>query len=150
MDSADPAALIEFLAPYPVAVQELTLAARLTMLEMLWPVTEIWWDATQAVCSGFTYTESTNDNFVNLAIYANHVTLIFPWGIEHRDPEARLKGEGKRIRHLRLAGIETLHDPYVIDLIRQAQAIAKRPAKELEPAVIVKVMKGPKRRPKAI
>ncbi len=147
MEHSSPDALIEFLAPYPEHVQQLTLQGRRFLLERLSPVSEIFWDATQAVCSGFTYTHGTRDNFINLAVYPKHVTLIFPWGTRLDDPEQRLKGEGNRVRHIRLTGMETLEDPYVLGLIEQAQHQATRPPEPLEPITIVKIMNGPKRRP---
>jgi hypothetical protein len=142
------APLIEFLAPYPPEVQELALQGRKRLLELVGPASEIFWDATQAVCAGFTYTAKVSDNFVNLAVYPKHVTLIFPNGARQQDPEARLGGEGSRVRHIRLASIDTLSDPYVVDQIEQAKAIAPRPATPIDYVVHVKVMNGPKRRPK--
>ncbi len=145
----EPKELIEFLQPYPAHVREFALAGRLFLLEKLWPVTEIYYDAVQAVCSGFTYTGEVRDNFVNLAVYSNHVTLIFPFGAELSDPDGRLKGNGTRVRNLRLSGMETLHDPYILELIRQSSEIAPRPLDPVEPGVVVKVMKGNKKRPVA-
>jgi len=145
----DLTALQEFLAPYPPEVQQMALAARERLAELVGPATEHFWDATQAVCAGFTYTHETKHNFINIAVYAKHVTLIFPWGVRLTDPEKRLCGEGNQVRNIRLLSLDDLHDPYVIDLIRQAQAGAVRPAEPLEPITIVKVMKGPKRRPTA-
>lgn len=145
---ARPEALTRFLQPYPPEVQAVALEGRAFLLDLLEPASEIHWDACAAVCAGFTFTASTNDNFVNLAVYSDHVTLILPWGVRHEDPEGRLKGNGTRIRHIRLKGTDTLRDPYVVGQILQAQALAKRPPEPREPETIVKVMNGPKRRPK--
>ncbi len=147
MNPPEPTELIEFLAPYPHDVQELTLKGREFLYEMLFPVSEIFYDANSAVCAGFLYTESVRDSFVNLAVYSNHVTLIFQWGVNLVDPEGRLKGSGNQVRHIRLEGIKTLKDPYVMGLIQQASDQAKRPSGPFEPKTIVKVMKGNKRRP---
>ena len=143
----EPTKLIEFLAPYPPEVQRVTLAARLRLIEIIGPSSEIFWDATQAVCSGFCFTHNASDNFINLAVYAKHVTLIFPWGARLEDPEGRLKGEGSRVRNIRLIDLGLLEDPYVVRLIRDSIAMGKRPETELEPIQIVKVMQGAKRRP---
>jgi hypothetical protein len=145
----EPTELKEFLIPYPADIQELTLAGRMLFLKMLYPVSEIFYDANSAVCSGFTYTDKATGNFVNLAVFADHVTLIFPHGINLSDPGQRLKGEGNQVRHIRLAGLETLEDPYVVNLVLQASEQAVRPLEPLEPDTIVKHMKGVKRRPKA-
>lgn len=150
MAIGDATKLLEFLAPYPSEVQAVAMAARGTLWKLVEPANEIFWDATQAVCSGFTYTEKTTDCFVNLAVYPKHVTLIFSWGVNLVDSERRLKGEGSRVRNYRLADETTVDDPYVIDLIRQAQAAAKRPPEPMNPITIVKVMNGPKKRPRPI
>jgi len=145
----EPTALVEFLAPYPPEVQALTLAARLRLHELVGPASDLFFDATSAVCSGFSYTGQPRDNFVNLAVYAKHVTLIFPWGVRLADPEGRLKGEGKQVRNLRMLDLSTLDDPYVVELVRQSAEGAARPVGPVEPVVYVKVYEGPKRRPGA-
>ena len=145
----EPTELVEFLAPYPPDVQDLTLEARLRLHELVGPASDLFFDATSAVCSGFSYTGAPGDSFVNLAVYRDHVTLVFSWGVRLNDPQNRLKGEGNRVRHIRLRGIETLHDPYVMDLVHQAAAGAVRPPAPIEPIKYVKVYQGPKRRPQA-
>lgn len=147
MNPPDPTALIEFLAPYPPEVQQLTLKGRELLFAMLAPVSEIFYDANSAVCAGFLYTDSVRDSFVNFAVYSDHVTLIFQWGVNLDDPQGKLKGAGNQVRHIRLDGIETLQDPYVMGLIQQASNQAERPSEPFEPKTIVKVMKGNKRRP---
>lgn len=147
MNPPEPTALIEFLVPYPPDVQQLTLEGREFLYRMLAPVSEIFYDANSAVCAGFLYTDSVRDSFVNFAVYSDHVTLIFQWGVNLVDPEGRLKGSGNQVRHIRLEGIETLRDPYVVGLIRQASNQAKRPDGPCEPKTLIKIMKGNKRRP---
>jgi len=147
MHETELAELAKFLAPYPAEVQKLAMEGRQEFLKLFAPVSEVFWDATQAVCLAFTYTHKPRESFINFAVYADHVTLIFPWGVLLSDPVAKLRGEGSQVRNIRLTGIETLRDPYVLGLIRQAQDNAKRPDSPLEPIVIVKVMNGPKRRP---
>jgi len=145
--TAEEAKLLEFLAPYPPHVQELALMARIKALSMFDTPSEIFWDATQAVCIGVTHTHNPRECFFNFAVYANHVTMIFPWGVKHQDPEGRLRGEGNQVRNIRLTSFELLDDPYVVDQIRQAEALAARTTEPLSPIQIVKVMNGPKRRP---
>jgi hypothetical protein len=145
-----PEPLATFLAPYPPAVRDLFLAARALLLRHLKPAIELHIDATSAVCGSFGYTESMREAFVNLAAYADHVTLVFPWGVQLKDPKKRLRGSGNQVRHMRLDGLETLRDPYVLGMVDQAAARAPRPDGEaVRPAIVVKVYEGPKRRPKA-
>jgi hypothetical protein len=143
----EPTELIEFLAPYSPEIQSLTLEARSRLHEIVGPASDLFFDATTAVCSGFSYTGEPKHNFVNLAVYAKHVSLIFPWGVQLADPEGRLRGDGSRVRNLRLQSIETLRDPYVVGLVRQAAAKAVRPEHPITPTTFVKIYAGPKRRP---
>ena len=146
----DIAPLIGFLAPYPEEVQQLTLEGRAFLRDLLAPVSELWFDATSAVCTGFGYSASVRDSFVNLAVYSDHATLIFSRGVDLDDPESRLKGDGKQVRNIRLTnGMATLKEPYVLSLIQQAASRAVRQS-DFEPTVIVKVYEGPKRRPKPL
>lgn len=147
---SEPTELIEFLAPYPPEVQDLALDGRQYLFDLLSPVTELHYDATSAVCAGFCYSDKPSDNFVNLAVYSDHVTLIFAWGARLNDPEGRLKGEGNQVRNIRLKGMETLRDPYVLGLIEQASNNATQRSETFEPKRIVKVYQGAKRRPKPV
>ncbi|MBS1706769.1 MAG: hypothetical protein JST40_12935 [Armatimonadetes bacterium] len=139
--------LVEFLTPYPESVQELAIEARNRLQEIAGPANDLYFDATSAVSAGLSYTGHPRDNFINIAVYSKHVTLIFPFGARLTDPELRLKGEGKQIRNLRLDGIETLNDLYVVDLILQSVQFAARPPEPIAPPTFVKVYSGPKRRP---
>jgi hypothetical protein len=139
--------LERFLEPYPNGVQALVLEGRLLLLEMLAPVSEIFYDANSAVCSGFTHTGNVRDCFVNFAAYSDHVSLIFGFGATLNDPQGMLKGKGNQVRHIRLAGLESLQDPHVQSLILQAAETAAKPIEPIEPKITVKVMNGPKRRP---
>ena len=139
--------LLEFLSPYPDSVQQTALAARAKSLEMFDQPSETFWDATQAVCLAFMYSHNPRESFFNFAVFPNHVTMIFPWGVKHKDPENRLRGEGKQVRNIRLTTLELLDDPYVIDQIRQAEVMAVRTNPPVSPIQVVKIMQGPKRRP---
>ena len=150
MSYRKPVELIEFLQPYPAEVQDLTLQARIVLLDLLGPISEIFYDACSAVCSGFTHTGEVRDCFVNLAVYSDHVTLIFGFGATLLDPDRRMKGNGNQVRNIRLKGLETLSDPYVVSLVLQASELAPRPLEPIEPKVVVKTMKGTKRRPKPV
>lgn len=143
----EPTELIEFLTPYPANVQQLALDARLRLHELVGPASDLFFDATSAVCSGFSYTGLPKDNFINLAVYSAHVTLIFPFGARLDDPQKMLKGDGSRVRNIRLKGLETLSDPYVVGLVRQCVDSAVKPDLPIEPLKYVKVYQGPKRRP---
>lgn len=145
----EPKELIEFLAPYPPATQALLRGLRARILELLPPCIETVWDATNAVGVAYGFTERNADHFIHLPAYTKYVNLGFSFGTSLDDPEGRLKGTGARIRHLRMDRVEDLEDLYVQALIRQAVETAPRPAGEIEPRTIIRVMDGPKRRPKS-
>ncbi len=142
-----PQELIGFLACYPDDVRDLVLSGRELLLERYSPVKEMHFDATTAVCAGISYIPKQSGVFVNFAAYPKHVALVFLNGASLVDPEARLKGEGRQVRHLRLESLEMLRDPYVLELIDQASANAIRTVDAVEHEIIVKVYAGPKRRP---
>jgi hypothetical protein len=145
---SEPVELISFLQPYPREVQELVLEGREFLLDLLSPVSEFHYDATSAVCSAFGFSSGVRDIFINLAAYSKHVTLVFGYGAALDDPEGWLKGEGVQVRHIRLTkGMETLRDPYVLGLISQAAAHAKRAPEPFVPERIIKIYEGKKRRP---
>lgn len=143
----EPPEYLEFIACYSPEVQALHRAARQKLLDILPPVIEIIYDATQAVTTGFSFVEKVSGHFIHLPMYGKGINLGFNHGAKLVDSEKRLIGEGSQVRHLKLRDLSLLDDPYVRDLIEQSMAIAPRPKGEFEPQTIIKVMKGPKRRP---
>jgi hypothetical protein len=143
-----PRELARFLAPYPPEVRR-TMRDGRAILKARFPLaTEMIYDATSAVGVGFAYTGDLKGLFVNLAAFSGHVTLVFAWGVKLKDPQGLLRGEGKQVRHLRLAGPADLVRPDVVALLGQAEANAPRPATPRAPGLVVKVYAGPKRRPR--
>lgn len=145
---SEPPELIEFLAPFSPEIQTLARHLRRRMLELLPPCIEIVWDATNTVGSTFGFTEKNRDHFIHLPAYTAYVNLGFSFGTSLHDPEGRLDGSGARIRHLRINKAEELEDPYVLDLIQQAHRCAPYSGDLVEPKTLIRVMEGPKRRPR--
>ncbi|MCG9894379.1 MAG: DUF1801 domain-containing protein [Fimbriimonadaceae bacterium] len=138
---------VEFLSPYPAATQELARTLRNRLVELLPPCIETVWDATNAVGVAYGFTEKNRDHFIHLPVYTRYVNLGFSQGVQLEDLEGRLKGAGARIRHIRLERVEDL-DAHAAALVRQAVALAGPPAEPVPPRSIVRVMEGPKRRPR--
>lgn len=148
MTLPEPPEFVEFLAPYPEATQTLARTLRRMLVERLPDCIETVWDATNAVGVAYGFTERNPDHFVHLPVYTAYVNIGFPHGAFLDDPENRLKGSGARVRHIKLVKPADLDDPYVWGLIRQAQEAAVRPDGTVAPRTIVRVMEGPKRRPR--
>lgn len=144
----EPPEFVEFLAPYPSVTQELARELRQRMVRILPPCIETVWDATNAVGVAYGFTERNADHFLHLPVYTKYVNLGFSHGAFLHDPEARLLGKGNRIRHIRLDKPEDLEDPYILNLIRQACEEAVNSAVPVEAQTIIRVMDGPKRRPR--
>lgn len=144
----EPAEFVEFLAPYPPETQSLARALRKRLVELLPPCIETVWDATNAVGVAYGFTELNRDHFIHLPVYTKYVNLGFSHGASLADPEGRLVGSGARIRHVKLVRAEDLDDPYLRDLVRQAWETAVRPHEHVEPRTCIRVMDGPKRRPR--
>jgi hypothetical protein len=89
--------------------------------------TIIVYDNYNALAIGFGPSDKAGQAVLSLAVFPRWVTLCFLQGVGLPDPEGRLKGDGSRVRHIRLAGPETLADPYVDRLIAEAAARAEPP-----------------------
>lgn len=144
----EPPEFVTFLAPYAEPIQALARGLRKGVLELLPPCIETIWDATNTAGVAFGFTERNADHFIHLATYTKYVNIGFSQGASFDDPEGRLQGNGARIRHIKLTALSDLDDPYVIDLIRQAHEGAPRTSEPLDPRSIIRVMEGPKRRPR--
>lgn len=150
MQLPEPPELVEFLAPYPVETQELARQLRHKLVQILPPCIEIIWDATNTVGPSYGFTEKNSEHFLHLPTYTKYVNLGFTLGAQLDDPEGRLVGSGTRIRHIKLSRAEDMDDPYIHFLVRQAVASAVRGPEPVEARSIVRVMSGPKRRPKPV
>lgn len=111
--------LVAFLEAYDRNIAELALALREAILEEAPDASEsIYRVYTVAIWFGFS--EKMKDMFCYITTHAGHVNLGFPRGAWMPDPNGVLEGEGKAIRHIRIAGLETLERPFVRRYIRAA------------------------------
>lgn len=148
MELPEPIEYVEFLAPYPAETQLLARGLRNRLVELLPPCIETVWDATNAVGVAYGFTEKNRDHFIHLPVYTKYVNIGFSDGASLDDPDGQLKGNGARIRHIRLNQIEDLENLAIQDLIRQAVAMARFNELSVEARTIIRIMEGPKRRPR--
>jgi hypothetical protein len=133
----DPAYL-KLLLPYGEAIQKLALAARKLILEEAPEASEFVYEV-YTIADHFTFTERPSDAFVFTTTHANWVNLGFNFGSVLADPGALLRGEGKSIRHVRIAKAADLDAPGVRELVREAIALAERPeGKAGKPRAIIR------------
>lgn len=120
-------------------VVKIALAARKAVLKTAGKCSELIYE-TYCVSNAFTFTGKQGQGFIHIATYAGHVNLGFDRGTELDDPEEKLKGTGKLIRHIRLNSIADVRDDSVIQLIAQAVSQGRTMAEEkgeLDEAIVV-------------
>lgn len=117
---------LELLLPYAKAIQQLALAARNLILEEAPEANEFVYEV-YTIADHFSFTERPGDSFVFTTTHANWVNLGFNFGSTLPDPHSLLRGDGKWIRHVRIAESADLDTPGVRELIRAAIAKADRP-----------------------
>lgn len=120
---------LELLARYRREVQTLALAARKLILEEAPQASEFIYEV-YTIANHFSFTDRPGDAFVFTTTHANWVNLGFNFGALLPDPDGLLKGEGKLIRHVRIAQTADLEAPGVRELVRDAVAQAERPEGE--------------------
>jgi len=123
------------------SVIKIALAARKAVLKVAGKCSEIIYE-TYCISNAFTFTGKQGQGYIHIATYAEHVNLGFDRGTELDDPDQRLAGTGKLIRHIRLKSIMDTRDLAVVRLIEQAvdqgRAMAEAKGDLAEPTVVVK------------
>jgi hypothetical protein len=117
---------LKLLLPCGEAIQKLALAARNMILEEAPEANEFVYQV-YTIANHFGFTERPSDAFVFTTTHANWVNLGFNFGALLPDPDGLLRGEGKLIRHVRIAQATDLDVSGVRKLVRAAIAEAERP-----------------------
>jgi len=137
---------LELLLPYGKVIIKLALAARKLILEEAPQASEFVYEV-YTIADHFTFTERPSDAFVFTTTHANWVNLGFNFGSLLPDPDGLLRGEGKWIRHVRIAQAADLGAPGVRELVRAAIAQAERPeGKSGKPRTTVSTAQSPRKR----
>src|SRR6266566_107440 len=115
-----PPALLDFLAPYDHEIQQLALAARRFIIEHIPHMTEIVYDAPNAVAMGFTPSGRFKEAICHVAVHPMYVNLGFNRGAELPDPGGHLQGAGKALRHVTIRRVGDLLAPHLRVLLAEA------------------------------
>ena len=133
---------LKLLARYDEAIQGLALAARKLILEEAPEASEFVYEV-YTIADHFAFTARPSDAFVFTTAHANWVNLGFNIGVLLPDPGGLLRGEGKLIRHIRIAQPTDLDAAGVRDLVRAAVTRAERPESRLaKPRAIVRTVQS--------
>ena len=137
---------LKLLLPYGEVIQKIALAARKLILEEAPAASEFVYEV-YTIADHFTFTERPGDAFVFTTTHANWINLGFNFGSLLPDPDGLLRGEGKWIRHVRIAQAADLDAPGVRELVRAAIAQAERPeGKAGKPRTVVHTTQSAKKR----
>jgi hypothetical protein len=137
---------LKLLLPYGEVIQKIALAARKLILEEAPAASEFVYEV-YTIADHFTFTERPGDAFVFTTTHANWINLGFNFGSLLPDPDGLLRGEGKWIRHVRIAQAADLDAPGVRELVRAAIAQAERPeGKPGKPRTVVHTTQSAKKR----
>lgn len=127
---------------YSDAVGNLALAARKLILEEAPQASEFVYEV-YTIADHFSFTARPSDAFAFTTTHANWVNLGFNFGAMLPDPSGLLRGDGKLIRHVRIADAADLDAPGVRELVRAAIARAERPVgRAAKPGVVVRRAKS--------
>ncbi len=145
---SDRARLERFIAKYSPAVAKVARAALGKLRAQLRGTQELVYDNYNALAIAWSPTGRTSDVICSIALYPRWVSLFFMRGAKLADPDARLKGSGKQIRHVVLESAKTLDEPAVRALLRQALSQAPvRPTGKAAPVTVVRAV-AKKQRPR--
>ena len=129
---------LKLLGRYSDTVRKLALATRKMILENAPDAGEFVYEV-YTIADHFAFTERPSDAFVFTTTHANWVNLGFNFGAVLADPRGLLRGDGKMIRHVRVAKDADLEQPGVRELVRAAIAEAERPeGKRAKAGTVVK------------
>jgi hypothetical protein len=110
------------------------------------------YDNYNTLAIGFGPTEKPSHAVLSLAVMPRWVTLCFLRGVGLPDPHGLLRGEGSRVRHVRLHEPEALDDPRIEALIAAAAERSEPPFDPgAEPRLVIKSISAKQRprRPRA-
>jgi hypothetical protein len=137
-----------FLARYTPEIVAETEAVLAKMRARLPGAVEMVYDNYNGLVVGFGAEEKPREAVFSIIVLPDHVTLCFLWGADLFDPDKLLRGSGSQVRHIRLAGPETLDDAAVQTLMTEAIARSARPFDETQPNRMVIRAVHPKPRPR--
>ena len=106
------------------------------------------YDNYNALAIGFCRGDKAGQAIISLAVMPKWVTLCFLWGASLSDPHKMLKGEGSRVRNVRLFTPEALDDPRIEALIAETLATTDWPLDPDEPQRLIIKSISAKQRPR--
>ena len=115
--------LHEYLSVYDEQVKDICLKLRSFVAKSQPEANQLIYDGYNAVSIVFSLSDKMQDAFCHLAVYKNHVNFGFNRGTEIKNPELKLEGKGKLIRHFKVKDMENLPKQELSILLEKAVGI---------------------------
>jgi hypothetical protein len=119
--------LDRFIARYTPEIAAQARAALAKLRERLPGAVEMVYDNYNALVIGFGPTERPSEAIFSIVLFPRWVTLCFLQGAKVPDPQKRLRGSGKQVRHIRLESAADLDSPGIRDLVTRALESDSKP-----------------------
>ena len=135
-----PKELTDLLRRYEPDVQATAVAMRAVVLDEIGPCHETIFQVygNSVISVLYSTTEKRmKDNICLVVVYRDHVNLMFPRGVDLKDPNGLLEGAGKAMRHIKMLSAADVDRAGIRALIRQAM---KRPDLEQPKPPLKKVV----------
>ncbi len=116
-----------FLAKYDPAIAAFARRVLVKLRKRLPGAVELVYDNYNGLVIGFGPNERASLAIFSIVLFPRWVTLCFLQGAGLPDPQRRLQGEGRVVRHIRLENLSVLDEPYVQSLINLSLHRAKVP-----------------------
>jgi hypothetical protein len=139
-----------FLAKFLPEVDALARALLEAMMARIPGAQVLVYDNYNALAIGFGPSEKAGQAVLSLAVFPRWVTLCFLQGKGLPDPHGLLKGDGSRVRHVRLETREKLDDPRIQELISAALERAEPPFDAGRPQRLIIKSISAKQRPRRL
>ncbi|HEY1881796.1 MAG TPA: hypothetical protein VGG51_01985 [Candidatus Cybelea sp.] len=119
--------LASFVGRFSPEIARLARSALASMRTYLPGAFELVYDNAYALVVGFGPSERPSAALFSIVIYPRKVSLCFLYGARLPDPERRLAGGGKQVRHIQVDGANTLKERAVRALLDAAVEDAGNP-----------------------
>jgi len=125
------------------------IALRAAVLDEIGPCHEAIFPIKKWISVLYSTTEKRmKDNICLIVVYKDHVNLMFPRGVDLKDPQGLMEGAGKAMRHVKMFTPADTARPGVRALLKQAKKRPDlgKPAKPLK--TVVTILKAKRVEPK--
>jgi len=144
--------LLDYVSVYDQKIQETAYYLRSFVAKNYPEANQPIYDSYNAVSIVFSLSDKMDDAFCHIALYKNHVNFGFNRGTAINNPELKLEGNGKLIRHYKVKDLDNIPVDQLSELLHKAVKIsnASNPAlarQSLKSQLIIKLTSGKKVRP---